>query len=197
MQVVHVQLETVFDVTDAGFKNWRLSAGALIPASAALTIMALQERGVMASSSFLGFLGPYRQRKWPARLILGFSILWALTTFVVTFSDYRRAVNAMRNGSAKIVEGTVTRFAPMPHTGHSMESFGVNGLEFEYSDFFATAGFNNTATYGGPIREGLFVKIWHLGGEILRLDVEKAPNQTSDPTLASGTPAAGQQSRHP
>ena len=85
---------------------------------------------------------------------------------------YRRAVNAVRNHRAQVIEGVVTDFKPMPYTGHAMESFAVNGVRFEYSDFVITAGFNNTSSHGGPIREGLPVKIWYSGGEILRLDIK-------------------------
>jgi hypothetical protein len=56
-----------------------------------------------------------------------------------------------------------------------MESFVVKGVAFKYSDSVIAAGFNNSASHGGPIREGLHVKIWHLNGEILRLDIEKEP----------------------
>jgi hypothetical protein len=65
----------------------------------------------------------------------------------------------------------------MPITGHSMESFVVRGVRFEYSDNVSTAGFNNTTSHGGPIREGLPVRVWYRGNEILRLDVAKGPNR--------------------
>jgi hypothetical protein len=54
----------------------------------------------------------------------------------------------------------------------------VHGVRFQYSDYVITAGFNNTSSHGGPIREGLPVRIWYLDGEILRLDIAKRPKQT-------------------
>ena len=83
---------------------------------------------------------------------------------------------------AHFIEGTVSQFIPMPYTGHAMESFVVHGVRFAYSDYVITAGFNNTSSHGGPIREGLPVRIWYRGNEILRLDVAKRPNQALQPT---------------
>ena len=89
-----------------------------------------------------------------------------------------QAVSAMRNNRAAFIEGIVTDFKPMPYTGHAMESFVVYGVRFEYSDYVITAGFNNTTSHGGPIREGLPVRIWYRAIEILRLDIANTPNQS-------------------
>jgi hypothetical protein len=114
--------------------------------------------------------------KWFPRFFLGFAIFWTSTSFFATFTDYRTAVGAMQKNEAQIVEGPVTNFLPMPYSGHRNESFVVQGIKFEYSDYGITAGFNNTVSHGGPIREGLVVRIWHLGGEILRLDIKNESN---------------------
>lgn len=71
--------------------------------------------------------------------------------------------------------GPITDFHPMPSSGHPDESFIVQGARFEYSENEVTAGFNGTVAVGGPLREGLLVRIWHVNGEILRLDVKKGP----------------------
>lgn len=65
----------------------------------------------------------------------------------------------------------------MPYGGHATESFVVQGIQFKYSDYIITAGFNHTSSHGGPIREGLLVRIWHRNGEILRLDIKEPPNR--------------------
>jgi hypothetical protein len=79
----------------------------------------------------------------------------------------------MRNGTAQFVEGRVSHFDPMPASGHGLESFSVEGVEFRYSDYLINAGFNNTQSQGGPIREGMPVKIWYFKDQILRLEVAK------------------------
>jgi hypothetical protein len=170
---------TVFDITDAGFKSWRFPAFGLIFVVIGLLLPMLIKRGIFRKSS------PTMER-WFPRFFLGFAIFWTSSSFFGTFSDYRRAAAAMRDHRASMVEGVVMDFHPMPVTGHATESFTVNGVKFGYSDYIVTAGFNNTASHGGPIREGLRVRIWHLNGEILRLDIKKRPNQSLLPPPTSG-----------
>lgn len=76
-----------------------------------------------------------------------------------------------RKGEYDTVEGIVEEFDPMPKGGHKNESFKVNGVKFEYSDFDISPGFHNAASHGGPIREGLFVRVSHIGDTIVKLEV--------------------------
>ena len=81
------------------------------------------------------------------------------------------AVGALRSGKYQVGEGRVENFVPMPVSGHAMESFSVGGVDFSYSDYSVTAGFNKTSSHGGPIRTGLPVGISYVDNEILRLEV--------------------------
>jgi hypothetical protein len=82
---------------------------------------------------------------------------------------YARARNSYVKGQYSVVEGPVTNFHPMPYSGHQDETFSVNGVQFSYSDFELVPCFNNTSSHGGPIREGLRVRIAYSGNCILRL----------------------------
>ena len=70
-------------------------------------------------------------------------------------------------------EGTVSDFHPMPYSGHSYETFAVNGVRFSYSDYVLIPCFNNTASHGGPIREGQQVRIAYSGKCILKLEIAR------------------------
>ena len=74
----------------------------------------------------------------------------------------------MKNNKYKEVEGYVENFDPMPYGGHKNESFTVNDVKFEYSDFTVTVGFNNTKSHGGPIDSGKYVRIRYYNGRILQ-----------------------------
>lgn len=161
---------TVFDASTSGWRYWWFPAFGLIFVAIGLALPALMRAGVFRRS-------PPFIEKWLPRFFLGFAILWTSGAFLGTFPEYRSSVSALRGSRAAIVEGIVTNFHPMPYTGHAEESFEVNGVRFEYSDYGVTAGFNNTASHGGPIREGLLVRIWHYKGKILRLDIKEEPNQ--------------------
>ena len=114
---------------------------------------------------------PFRHRYIFRWFFFLFSFFWTASVTIALIKDARNANLAMERNDCKIVEGAVEHFHPMPATGHDTERFDVHGVKFAYSDFIVTAGFNNTASHGGPIREGLPVRICYRDDEILRLQV--------------------------
>ena len=100
-------------------------------------------------------------------------MLWTVVTFALTYPDYQTLVNAVDSGQINVVEGKVSDFKAMPLSGHAMERFCVSGVCFEYSDYVVTAGFNNTSSHGGPIREGLPVRVIYVGNCIAKLEVKR------------------------
>jgi hypothetical protein len=157
----------VFDIADEGYKSLSFPAFGLILVALGIILVLLRrhiprwsERGTVARLIF-----PYG--------FLCLAILWTLVTFVNTYGDYRAASSARQDNSFRVVEGVVTEFKPMPATGHAMESFCVSGVCFYYSDYVVTAGFNQTSSHGGPIRDGLPVRVTYIGNTIVKLEVAK------------------------
>ena len=107
----------------------------------------------------------------------GFAVLWTLGAGLSIGSKQSSLREDYENGNFEVVEGSVENFDPMPRSGHKMESFTVDGVRFEYSDFVVTPGFNNATSRGGPIREGLQVRISHIGNTILKLEVPASANK--------------------
>ena len=111
-----------------------------------------------------------------AALFLGFSILWTAFSGVSVLAQHFAAQRALREGRAAVVEGVVEHFHPMPYTGHDTERFTVRGVRFAYSDYLVVSGFNRTSSHGGPIREGLPVRIHWCGSPahatILKLEIK-------------------------
>lgn len=118
-----------------------------------------------------------KRYRWPLRrkvvgyFMVVFASLWFIGVFTTTHSGYSSLQSAYRRGQFSIVEGIVEDFKPMPYEGHSQECFSVDLERFCYSDFEITAGFNNTRSHGGPIREGVPVRVFYIGDTIVRLDV--------------------------
>jgi hypothetical protein len=99
-------------------------------------------------------------------------LFMAMTLSPAGVSDmYARARDTYVRGDYSIAEGTVANFLPMPYSGHQNETFSVNGVGFSYSDYEVVPCFNNTASHGGPIRDGLRVRIAYSGDCILKLEV--------------------------
>jgi hypothetical protein len=163
----HAAYVVVFDIANTGYKSFSLPAFGLIFIAVGIFL-------VLIRRSIPG----WSERPPWARLVfpwgfLCFAILWTLCAFVVTYGEYRAASSARQNNSAKVVEGIVTDFRPMPATGHSIETFCVSGVCFSYSDYIITSGFNQTSSHGGPIREGLPVRVTYVGDTIVKLEIAK------------------------
>ena len=160
-----MNFELVFDVSQAGYRYWWFPAVGLIPLAIGAGILLYRRQNPSAPLSLRDRVLPY--------LFTGFAALWVSITFVGTYSEYRALRQAIRTGNFEIVEGKVVDFVPMPRSGHTMERFTVNGHRYEYSDNVVTAGFNNSQSHGGPIREGITVRITDVGGRIARLEIAR------------------------
>jgi hypothetical protein len=162
-----VAYRTVFDVSQEGYAAWWFPAfGLIFVAGGALLVFAPALMLRLLPSGLQG-----RARRGFSGVFFAFAILWTAGSFFSTYSQYRTATSALADGAASVVEGPVTHFTPMPYTGHSQESFVVGDRRFSYSDYIVSAGFHNTASHGGPIHEGLNVRVTYLGNLILRLEV--------------------------
>ena len=159
--------KTVFDVSQNGFAT-------AFPPFFGLILVAV--------GALLVFMPDLMQRLMPrglqgtARTIFSwvFFIFASLViggSFIDAYLQYRAAVSDLSAGRYSVIEGPVTNFDPMLNTGHSEESFTVNGHRFLYTDRVVTPGFHNAASHGGPIRESLYVGITYSGNLILRLEV--------------------------
>jgi hypothetical protein len=160
-----MEYTVVFDIVSAGYKTWVFPAlGLPFILVGALMLRFYQYLPTWPIKSV-------RFRKGFAIACLGFSIAWTLVAFFTTYSQYRSLITALETGACQTAEGVVTDFVPMASSGQSYESFTVAGKTFKYSDYFVTAGFNNTQSHGGPIRGGLKVRIAHVDNVIIKLEV--------------------------
>jgi hypothetical protein len=125
-----------------------------------------------------------------AKFFLGFAVLWTTVAAATMARDYFKLKDVLVRDQAEVLEGRVTNFRPMPWSGHPMESFTVCGVTFSYSDFVETGAFNNATSHRGPIREGLWVRISHVGNAIARLEIAR-----SDPKLETTCTSEGGRTR--
>jgi hypothetical protein len=157
--------QVVFDVAESGYKGWTFPALGMIFVVIGLFVVVFRNRL------------PTRGPKWAARtfpfVFLGVAVLWVAATLSSTYGEYLRFRGALREQTAAVVEGKVERFAPMAQSGHALESFCVKDACFRYSDYLVTSAFNKPSSKGGPISEGLQVRVTYLGNAILRLEVAR------------------------
>jgi hypothetical protein len=155
-----VEYTVIFEVNQNGYLYWGFFALGLIFIVIGSGLFLFRRKLPSTTPKFV----PYA--------FLGFSLFLTMFAFAGAVGGSASAY-ALREGNCGVVTGEVTQFHPMPETGHDKESFVVDGRRFEYSDFIVSPGFNNTSSHGGPIREGLKVRIHHSGNDILRLEIAK------------------------
>ena len=153
--------ETVYDLLDRGYDGWPAVIQGLLSVGIGTVLYFLRHR-----------------MRWPIQRIvfgyvwLAFSLLWTLSVGWGTIYTYHFLREAMLTNRVDVVSGPVRDFVPMPYHGHADERFCVQDECFQYSDFDESGGgFNNTRSHGGPIEEGLPVRVTHVGGTIVRLEV--------------------------
>jgi len=92
----------------------------------------------------------------------GLGFLFAFLIFILMYGNYRAILSAYRSGEYNTVEGMISDFQPKPAFGGGYESFKVKDVPFFYSDYESSPGFNRTTRRGGPIKEGLPVRITYV-----------------------------------
>ena len=129
--------------------------------------------GFAAMALVIGRFMDARRRVF-THVIAGLGVAWALGAGATVFGFHAEARAAAKSPTTSLVEGLVEDFHPAPYEGHQDESFVVNGVRFAYSDYVITGGFRQTASHGGPIRQGLRVRIRYLPGGSTELNGRSA-----------------------
>lgn len=161
--------QVVFDVASADTSVWPVVGGIGFALLVGIVLFDLYRLRTAQPSRLM----PARSSDSLSLLTL-IALLMAVLVFsflYVTSNQQRTLVAAERSGAATLVEGVVSHFVPWPHGPHKMERFCVASTCFEYSDHVINGGFNRTSAEGGPIREGLRVRVMHVGGVIVRLEI--------------------------
>jgi hypothetical protein len=157
-----------FDVGVQGYQTWRYAVTPVVFAIAMTGIAFLP-------SSSLSRFG--RPSPGFYRLVSGLAAIALLAHGVGLLTETRREYNslsaALRAKHYAVVEGLVADFVPGGPGGHGDETFRVGGVPFRYSAATITSAFHRTKPYGGPIREGLGVRIASVNGAIARPELRE------------------------
>jgi len=123
----------------------------------------------------------YRGKRWvladgkpqpgftPKAVCVFFGIL-AAVAFIATRGDYFHLIRAIKAQQVETLEGTVVNFHAAA-TIRSKESFEVGGRTFSLSKFATKQGFNTLSLEGSPVADGRTVRIHHVQGQIVELEV--------------------------
>jgi hypothetical protein len=153
----------VYDAVQAGYTDWWFPA-------------------IGVAILVVGLVGPHLRRKerralgpWFAHLVAGFALCWVVGAFWTTYGGYRSMRNALRSGRFTVVEGRVRNFQPSDPGDHGDERWEVESggrvYRYAYVRSSLTPGFRKTSVHGGPVHEGLRVRVADVDGCIARLEV--------------------------
>jgi hypothetical protein len=170
--------ETIFDLTQEGFRFWPGPALGGVFLLAGAWLIAARDRLPKSTLPFFNRVFPF--------VFFGFAVVWTIVMSASSYREYRELSAALQANRLLLVEGRVTNFRPMPYTGHRLERFCVRGVCFAYSDFVQTFGFHNTMSHGGPIRDGLEVRISYVGNVIVRLEIANSGGTSVRSTAPPG-----------
>ena len=145
------EFHSIFEISNNGYSWWFLLLG-LLPIFVGI--------GTLRAKSRIWAMG-----------FIALGLLWLIICWQKTYVPYRELTTAYRNGNYSTTIGVISQFRPMPSTGHSQESFEVNGIHFSYSNFVITPCYNKTRQSGGELSDGMVVKISYKNGCILSLAV--------------------------
>ena len=110
-----------------------------------------------------------RQWRW---FMLIFALSWTLIFYMSSWGQYSNAAHDLKSGEYAMATGQITDFNPGT-SDKGLEQFTVDGQHFSYSEYTTKIGFRQTRAHGGPMHEGLRVRIAHRGPTILRLEIEE------------------------
>lgn len=166
---------TVFDIAEVEFSI--LWPSILLAALAVVTTVPI----------FVVKMTPGRRKLALAFAVLVYIVLGA--AFLYSHLNAQTLQAARAKGSFATVEGIVENFQEEADDDTNSESFTVAGVRFAYDARNLTATFHQTAFEGGPIRAGARVRIGHVDGQIIKLEIARAdiPDDNARKTYA-GTP---------
>lgn len=155
----------VFDARSAGWPGWWF-----IPVGLVFIAIGYFNRSAPASKPRSPALS------WLFRnALVIFACLWTTIAAISVVGKTLRVRYRLNHGDYVVVEGVVTSFLPGDPGGHRDELWGVrSGGEdhwYHYSSSVITPGFRVTQRAGGPIHDGVRVRIADADGLIARLEV--------------------------
>jgi len=158
--------KVIFDVIEHGYTSWRMA----LP-FAGISVAATCISWVLSRPSMIEDTREDRIRRAGFRVVAAATGVIAIGLIGYTYRAHLVLCDAFRSGKGHVIEGIVTAFIPEGPDGHPLEQFRVAGEDFWYSSSNGTSGFHWTVGKGGPMRNGLKVRITTVGEEIARLEI--------------------------
>jgi hypothetical protein len=163
------ELTTVFEIT-SGSNGVR--ADAVVRLAIGLVALTGGVSGLLRARqsderSLKKLVGPAFITAWSVVWLIAHIPLWR-----IGITETNRLLDIYHNGKSRVVEGIVHVSHQQPAQGHSSgDKITVGDQTFEVNFFLATPGYKQTISHGGVLREGVFARLHHYDGIILKLEI--------------------------
>jgi hypothetical protein len=155
---------TIWDVAAEPFRWGDAGEGLVALAAVAIGVaVGSALRGRSRSGATLAIVGSFG---------LAVAVLWSS---LVHLSQHRVCANVSRREEGRVLEGVVRDLRPLTSYWQrpTDETFTVGGERIRFPLVADGCGYHRTTLEGGPIREGLRVRLWQWNGQIIRIDVSR------------------------
>jgi hypothetical protein len=107
--------------------------------------------------------------------LTAWAIFWlGMHDFPQMFRRIDALTEAYDKGRYEVSEGIVTVLREQSAHGHSSgDRIVVAGKTFEVNYFYATPAYRRTIAHGGVLQAGTYVRLSHVAGEIVRVEIRK------------------------
>lgn len=166
MKAEDIQMDVVFDVRTADFASWF----AFVPLVVLLTalVVELVRRRQELREVFRSPRRPHIAIYLLAGVVLALLTGARFLSYVEEKKEFVRVLNA---NQARVVEGEITNYTPQAWTGRPLEKFQVGSEGFSFDGFGASPAYHKRRRSGGPLQEGMRVRVFEFRGSILRVEV--------------------------
>jgi hypothetical protein len=140
----------------------------------------------LATGSIVLYVARRKTTKWRPKLYTTiFLPIWAIGWLCFTIPWYFSATHeldtlltAYRTGDYQVAEGPVRVLRTQPASGHAAgDLVSVGGKQFELNFFLSTHAYHRTVAHDGALQDGVYAKVFHHNGKILRVDVKPGDGQ--------------------
>ena len=127
-----------------------------------------------------GFINNYTRFFSIMVAFFGFIILIVFFIKIpISIMDKKEIKDALENGNVMVVNGKVIEFMPAKNINVDSESFRINDVKFEYSEYEDIYGYHTTSKHNKIIKENgqdLRITYYRLKGKIIILKIEEPIN---------------------
>jgi len=115
--------------------------------------------------------------------ILVITGLFCVTLSFVLWNKANDLFDIYTKGRYEIIEGRVQVLRKQHFHGHSPgDLIKINDSQFVIDYFTIGPEYKKTISRGGALRDGVFARIYHYKGDILRIDLKKDDDENVRPT---------------